>query len=78
MHSDADAPKYGYALYRSSSDVMHKHPQKLRRGRSCRQRAVSKAAQEDGIFTPCSASKPVNVSDDLERIGVVLVCYFRI
>ena len=30
------------------------------------------------VFMPGSAGKPVNVSDDLKRIGVVLVCYFRI
>ena len=67
-----------HALYRSSPDIGHEHPQKLRSCRSCRQRAVSKAAQEDGVFTPCGAGKPVNISDDLKRIGVVLVCHFRI
>ena len=67
-----------YALYRFPPDVVCKNPQKLRRGWSCRQRAVSKAAQEDGVFTPCGAGKPVNASDDLKWIGVVLVCHFRI
>ena len=67
-----------HALYRSSPDIMHKHPQKLRSCRSCRQRAVSKAAQKSSIFMPGGAGKPVNVSDDLKRIGVVLVCHFRI
>ena len=67
-----------YALYRFPPDVVRKNPQKLRSCRSCRQRAVSKAAQEDGVFTPCGAGKPVNASDDLKWIGVVLVCHFRI
>ena len=42
------------------------------------QRAGSKAAQEDGVFMPGSAGEPVDVSDDLERIYVVLICYFGI
>lgn len=74
----AYAPKRGYTLYRSSPDIMHKYPQKLRRGRSCRQRVAGKTAQKRGVFVPGGAGKPVNVSDDLKRIGVVLVCHFRI
>ncbi len=67
-----------YALYRFPPDVVRKNPQELRRGWSCRQRAAGKTTQKRGVFVPGGAGKPVNVSDDLKRIGVVLVCYFRI
>ena len=77
-HPGADAPKCGYALYRSLPDIVHKHPQKLFSCRSCCQWSVSKTTQKRGVFVPGGAGKPVNVSDDLKRIGVVLVCYFRI
>ena len=63
---------------RSPPDIVHEDPQELGGRGGGRQRAVGEAAQEDGVFTPCSAGKPVNVSDDLKRIGVVLVCHFRI
>ena len=43
-----------------------------------RQRAVDEAAQEDGVFMPGSAGEPIDASDDLERVCVVLVCHFRI
>ena len=43
-----------------------------------RQRAVGEAAQEDGVFMPGSAGEPIDASDDLERVCVVLVCHFRI
>mgnify|MGYP004489914337 CR=1 FL=1 len=67
-----------YALYRFPPDVVCKHPQKLRSCRSCHQRAAGKTAQKRSVFVPRGAGKPVNVSDNLKRIGVVLVCYFRI
>lgn len=67
-----------HALYRSLPDIVHKHPQKLCSCRSCHQRAAGKTAQKRSVFVPRGAGKPVNVSDDLKRIGVVLVCHFRI
>ena len=67
-----------YALYRFPPDVVCKDPQELRGGRSCCQRAVSKTAQKRRVFMPGSAGKTVNVSDNLKRIGVVLVCHFGI
>ena len=67
-----------YALYCSIPKIVRKNPQELRRGWGGRQRAASKTAQKRRVFMPGSAGKPVNVSDDLKRIGVVLVCYFRI
>ena len=56
------------ALYRSSPNVVRKNPQKLCRGRSCRQRPVSKTAQKGCVFTPGSAGEPVNASDDLKQV----------
>ena len=41
-----------YALYCSTPKIVRKNPQELRRGWGGRQRAVSKAAQENGVFTP--------------------------
>ena len=56
------------ALYRASPNVVRKNPQKLCRGRSCRQRPVSKTAQKGCVFTPGSAGEPVNASDDLKQV----------
>ena len=67
-----------YALYCSTPEIVRKNPQELRRGWGGRQRAAGKTAQKRSVFVPGGAGKPVNVSDNLKRIGVVLVCHFRI
>ena len=41
-----------YALYCSTPKIVRKNPQELRRGWGGRQRTASKAAQENGVFTP--------------------------
>ena len=67
-----------YALYRSAPKIVRQNPQKLRRGRSCRQWSVSKTAQKSGVFVPGFTGEAVNTSDDLKRIYVILVCHFWI
>lgn len=57
---------------------MHEDPQKLGGRGGGGQRAVGEAAQEDGVFMPGSAGEPIDASDDLERVCVVLVCHFGI
>ena len=65
---------------RSSSfpEIVHEDPKELGGRGGGRQRAGSKAAQEDGIFMPGSAGEPIDASDDLERVCVVLVRHFGI
>lgn len=57
---------------------MHEDPQELGGRGGGRQRAVGEAAQEDGVFMPGSAGEPIDASDDLERVCVVLVRHFGI
>ena len=63
---------------RSFPDIVHEDPQELGGRGGGGQRAVGEAAQEDGVFMPGSAGEPIDASDDLERVCVVLVCHFRI